>query len=85
MEQSTLLQIAEEFGSPIYVYDAHKIEAQYKRLTNAFNGVQNLKVHYAAKALTNISVLKFVSNLGAALRYRIDSRSSVGTKSRVCS
>ena len=67
MEQSTLLQIAEEFGSPIYVYDAHKIEAQYKRLTNAFNGVQNLKVHYAAKALTNISVLKFVSNLGAAL------------------
>ena len=67
MEQSTLLQIAEEFGSPIYVYDAHKIEAQYKRLTYAFNGVQNLKVHYAAKALTNISVLKFVSNLGAAL------------------
>ena len=67
MEQSTLLQIAEEFGSPIYVYDAHKIEAQYKRLTNAFNGVQNLKVHYAAKALTNISVLKFVSKLGAAL------------------
>jgi len=67
MEQSTLLQIAEEFGSPIYVYDAHKIEAQYKRLTNAFSGVQNLKVHYAAKALTNISVLKFVSNLGAAL------------------
>ncbi len=67
MEQSTLLQITEEFGSPIYVYDAHKIEAQYKRLTNAFSGVQNLKVHYAAKALTNISVLKFVSNLGAAL------------------
>ena len=67
MEQSTLLQIAEEFGSPIYVYDAHKIEAQYKRLTDAFSGIKNLKIHYAAKALTNISVLKFVSNLGAAL------------------
>ena len=67
MEQKNLLQIAEEFGSPIYVYDAHKIEAQYKRLTTAFGGVQKLKIHYAAKALTNISVLKFVSKLGAAL------------------
>ena len=67
MEQKTLLQIAEEFGSPIYVYDAHKIEAQYKRLTTAFGGVQKLKIHYAAKALTNISVLKFVSKLEAAL------------------
>lgn len=67
MEQKTLLQIAEEFGSPIYVYDAHKIEAQYKRLTTAFGGVKKLKIHYAAKALTNISVLKFVSKLEAAL------------------
>jgi diaminopimelate decarboxylase len=49
------------------VYDAHKIESQYKRLTTAFGGVQKLKIHYAAKALTNISVLKFVSKLGAAL------------------
>ena len=67
MKESTLLQIAEDFGSPIYVYDAHKIESQYKRLTTAFGGVQKLKIHYAAKALTNISVLKFVSKLGAAL------------------
>ncbi|MGB1371290.1 MAG: diaminopimelate decarboxylase [Flavobacteriaceae bacterium] len=67
MEESTLLQIAEDYGSPIYVYDAHKIESQYNRLTTAFDGVKNLKIHYAAKALTNISVLKFVSKLGAAL------------------
>ena len=67
MEQSTLLKIAKEYGSPVYVYDAHKIEDQYKRLTQAFSKVKNLKIHYAAKALTNISVLKFVSKLGAAL------------------
>jgi diaminopimelate decarboxylase len=36
-------------------------------LTNAFGEVSQLKIHYAAKALTNISVLKFVSKLGAAL------------------
>jgi diaminopimelate decarboxylase len=67
MDQSTLLEIAETYGSPVYVYDAHKIEEQYTRLTNAFSKVKNLKIHYAAKALTNVSVLKFVSKLGAAL------------------
>jgi len=67
MKESTLLQIAEDYGSPIYVYDAHKIESQYNRLKTAFDGVKKLKIHYAAKALTNISVLKFVSKLGAGL------------------
>ena len=67
MEYHSLLEIAETYGSPVYVYDAHKIESQYKRLTNAFGEVSQLKIHYAAKALTNISVLKFVSKLGAAL------------------
>ncbi len=67
MKSSTLLQIAKEHGSPVYVYDAHKMEAQYKRLSEAFSKVKHLKVNYAAKALTNISVLKFINHLGAGL------------------
>jgi diaminopimelate decarboxylase len=67
MKSETLLNIANEFGSPIYVYNAHKIEAQYKRLTSAFNKVKKLKINYAVKALSNISVLKFMNNLGAGL------------------
>ncbi len=67
MKSETLLNIANEFGSPIYVYDAHKIEAQYKRLTAAFNKVKKLKINYAVKALSNISVLKFMNSLGAGL------------------
>ena len=67
MNQDTLLQIAKDYGSPVYVYDAHKMETQYKRLTAAFNKVKHLKVNYAAKALTNISVLKFINHLGAGL------------------
>ena len=67
MNQDTLLQIAKEYGSPVYVYDTHKMEIQYKRLTAAFNKVKHLKVNYAAKALTNISVLKFINQLGAGL------------------
>ncbi|WP_347924838.1 diaminopimelate decarboxylase [Pontimicrobium sp. SW4] len=67
MKKEQLLNIAKEFGSPIYVYDAHKIESQYKRLISAFSNVKNLKINYAAKALSNISVLKFLKNLGSGL------------------
>jgi diaminopimelate decarboxylase len=67
MENNTLLQIAKDFGSPIYVYDAEKIASQYKRLTSAFSKVKKLKINYAVKALSNISVLKLFNSLGAGL------------------
>ncbi|WP_299225983.1 diaminopimelate decarboxylase [uncultured Psychroserpens sp.] len=67
MEQNTLLQIAKDFGSPVYVYDADKIESQYKRLTSAFSKVKQLKLNYAVKALSNISVLKLFNQLGSGL------------------
>jgi len=51
----------------VYVYDANKIEEQYSRLTSAFNKIERLKINYAAKALSNISILKFINNLGAGL------------------
>lgn len=67
MQNSQLLEIAKDFGSPVYVYDANIIETQYKRLTSAFNTVKQLKINYAVKALSNISVLKFMKQLGAGL------------------
>ena len=66
MTQKELLSVAEEFGSPVYVYDAEKIISQYKRLTNAFK-VDNLRIHYAVKALSNISILKLLNSLGCGL------------------
>ncbi|MEM6517519.1 MAG: diaminopimelate decarboxylase [Bacteroidota bacterium] len=67
MEQNTLLQIARDFGSPVYVYDAEKIKSQYKRLTSAFDKVKQLKLNYAVKALSNLSVLKLFNHLGSGL------------------
>jgi diaminopimelate decarboxylase len=67
MKNESLLNIAKEFGSPVYVYDATKIETQYKRLTSAFSKVKHLKINYAVKALSNISVLKLIKKLGAGL------------------
>ena len=66
MTQKDLLSVAEEFGSPVYVYDAKKIISQYKRLTNAFK-VNKLRIHYAVKALSNISILKLLNSLGCGL------------------
>ena len=67
MKNKDLLQIAEDFGSPVYVYDSEKIVAQYKRLTNAFKQVKELKINYAVKALSNINVLKLLTNCGSGL------------------
>lgn len=67
MEQKTLLQIAKDFDSPVYVYNSEKIAAQYKRLTSAFHKVKKLNIKYATKALSNISILKFLKSLGSGL------------------
>ncbi|MFM9028930.1 MAG: diaminopimelate decarboxylase [Bacteroidota bacterium] len=61
-----LLQIAQQFGTPLYVYDAATISRQYDRLVAAFTGV-NLKIKYACKANTNISILKHIRSVGAGL------------------
>ena len=63
MKNKDLLQISKDFGSPVYVYDSEKIVAQYKRLTNAFKQVKKVKINYAVKALSNISILKFIFKL----------------------
>ena len=67
MNAQDLLNVAQEHGSPVYVYDAEKIISQYERLTSAFAKVDNLRIHYAVKALSNISILKLFKQLGAGL------------------
>ncbi len=67
MQPSELLQLAHEFGNPLYVYDAKKIEFQYNRLTNAFSKVENLRINYAMKALSNISIVKLLQKMGSGL------------------
>jgi diaminopimelate decarboxylase len=62
----SLLKICEEFGTPVYVYDADKIVAQYNRLKTAFSGV-DVKIKYACKALNNINILKLLRKQGSGL------------------
>lgn len=67
MKKEALLQLANEFGNPLYVYDAEKIALQYNRLTKAFHKVEKFKIHYAVKALSNISILNYLKSLGSGL------------------
>lgn len=61
-----LLNLVDEFESPLYVYDAEVMQKQFEKLQDAFPGVK-LKIHYACKALSNITVLKLMKKFGAGL------------------
>jgi diaminopimelate decarboxylase len=67
MQSKDLVQLAEKFGSPLYVYDAAKIQSQYNRLTTAFSKVEKLRINYAMKALSNIAILELLREMGSCL------------------
>ena len=67
LKSKDLLEIVKAHGAPVYVYDAEKIIAQFRRLTDAFGSVRHLKLNYAAKALSNIGILKLMNSLGSGL------------------
>jgi diaminopimelate decarboxylase len=66
LEATKLTALADQFGSPLYIYHADKIREQYNHLTKAFSNC-NARFFYACKALTNINILKFIQGLGAGL------------------
>ncbi len=55
--------LAHEFGTPLYIYEAAKIIRQAQQLKTAFSGM-DVKIKFAAKALTNISILKLMKQNG---------------------
>ncbi len=61
-----LLELVEKYESPLYVYDAEKMQEQFNKLYNAFPGVK-LNIHYACKALSNITILKLMKKFGTGL------------------
>src|SRR5690554_7663330 len=62
----SLLEIAHTYGTPVYVYDGHKILDQVALLNRAFSGV-NMKIKYATKALSNINILKLMKKAGTGV------------------
>ena len=67
MQPKELASLADEFGSPLYVYDAEKIQSQFQRLTSAFSKIERLRINYAVKALSNIAILQLLKKIGSGL------------------
>ena len=63
LSNEQLISIANEYGTPVYVYHAEKITEQYQKLQKAFQQ-SKAKIFYASKALTNINILKHIRSLG---------------------
>ncbi len=63
LNNEQLIQAAQQFGTPLYVYHSEKITEQYQKLKAAFYK-PNTKIFFACKALTNISILNHIKNIG---------------------
>ncbi|MFX0135797.1 MAG: diaminopimelate decarboxylase [Candidatus Hodarchaeota archaeon] len=62
------VELAEKYGTPIYVINKDTIVQRYQSLKNALlQHYDKIKIHFAAKANTNIAILKILNNEGAYL------------------
>jgi len=67
MDPVYLQSLTETYGSPLYVYDADRICAQYARILKAFENVEQLRINYAVKANSNLSILGLFHKLQAGI------------------
>jgi diaminopimelate decarboxylase len=60
--------LAEAFDTPLYVISENRVRDNYRRLRSALTrNYEKIRVYYAAKANSNLSVLKILENEGACL------------------
>ena len=60
----SLLALAGEYGTPLYVYSREAIEATWQRFTQALAG-RDARICYAVKANSNLAILELFARLGA--------------------
>ncbi len=63
-ENLPIAQLAEQFGTPLYVYSRATLERHYRAFDEALTAVPHC-VHYAVKANSNLAVLNVLAKLGA--------------------
>ena len=66
IEELPVTHLAEKYGTPLYIYESGIMIRQYNRMMEAFRGTKT-RIHYACKALSNLSVLKLFQRLGSGL------------------
>jgi len=63
-EQISLTEVANEFGTPAYVYSAAAIRGRYREYENALAGLAH-RICFAVKANSNLAVLSLLAAEGA--------------------
>jgi len=62
------VELAKEYGTPLYVIDEERIRNNYKRVYNAFSKYyKDFKILYACKANTNLSVMRILEEEGSCI------------------
>ncbi len=60
-----LVELAEKFGTPLYVYDEQRIRQRYREFCDAFSSYGDVLICYACKANTSLAVLHILRGEGA--------------------
>ncbi len=63
-DRKSLSSLAEEFGTPLYVYNRSAIEQAWQEFENALQGHPHL-ICYAVKANSNLAILNILARLGS--------------------
>ncbi|MDP3065982.1 MAG: diaminopimelate decarboxylase [Methanobacteriaceae archaeon] len=62
------LDLAYEYGTPLYVIDEMRVRDNYRRVYKAFSGeYKKFQIFYAAKANTNLAVLRILEEEGSGI------------------
>jgi len=62
------VELAKEYGTPLYVIDENRIRNNYKRVYKAFTKYySDFKIFYACKANTNLSVMRILEEEGSCI------------------
>ena len=61
------VEIAEEFGTPVYVTEEARVRENYRTIYNAFSRYMDTRIHYACKANTNLAILRILEQEGSGI------------------
>ena len=65
-EEVSVTALAEEYGTPLYIYSAATLKRHFQAFDSAFNGLDHMTC-YSVKANSNLSVLKILAEEGAGM------------------
>src|SRR5512136_140863 len=63
-DQVAIDALANEYGTPLYVYSRARLEENYRRMQHAFKAL-NARIHFSVKSNSNGAILRVLREIGA--------------------